>query len=217
MKICLNNVSKSINNKAIINNVCAEFESGKVYGLSGYNGCGKTMLMRLIIGLITCDTGEIKVDDKILKKDFDFVPRTGMLIETPSYIEYLDAFNNLRILSADTNTVSDNDIREVLTLVGLGGVKDKVKKYSLGMKQRLGIAMAVFEKPDLLILDEPTNAMDESGVEVVKKIILAEKERGALVIMSCHDKEILRYLSDGIYHMDNGEIKLREDLSDEKE
>jgi len=215
MKIHIDNISKSINEKAIIKNVTADFESGKIYGISGYNGSGKTMLMRLIIGLISPDAGEIRIDDKVLKRDFDFVPRTGMLIETPAFIGYLNAYENLRMLSSGNGDVADSDIRDALNFVGLDGVNDKVKKYSLGMKQRLGIAMTFFEKPDLLVLDEPTNAMDEAGVEIVKKIILSEKERGALVIMSCHDKEILRYLSDYIYYIDNGEIIRKEDCSGE--
>lgn len=211
MKICLENVSKMLQENQVINNITLELESGNIYGLCGYNGCGKTMLMRLICGLIFPTEGKIMVDDKKLGEEFDFVPNTGLLIETPTFLNEYDGFKNLKILADLNNKITDEDIQLILHRVGLDMADGKkVKKYSLGMKQRLGIAAAVMEKPELLILDEPTNALDSKGVEMLYELILEEKKRGALIIIACHDDTFLKRVSDVVYYIENGEIMKKE-------
>ncbi len=216
MIIELKSVTKVLQKAKVIDNISLELCSGKIYGLCGYNGCGKTMLMRLICGLISPTEGEILVDSKKLGDSFDFVPDTGLLIETPAFLKEYNGFQNLSILAGINNKATDEDIRATLEKVGLGDNSKKVRKYSLGMKQRLGIAAAVMEKPSLLILDEPTNALDISGVEMMKKLLKDEKERGALIVLACHDDPFLKEVSDIIYYMDNGKI-IREETRDDNE
>lgn len=205
MKIKMENLSKVINKTKVLENINISFESGKVYGLAGKNGSGKTMLMRGICGLIMPTEGSIYFDDKKMHSDFSFPPSVGTLIEHPSFIESYTGFRNLQIISKIKNIIDDEEILKTLECVGLDP-KDKksFRKYSLGMKQKLGIACAIMEKPDLVILDEPFNALDENSVANVKNVILSEKNRGAIVIVSCHDKEDLQSLSDEIYYLKNG-------------
>ncbi|MCD7752207.1 MAG: ATP-binding cassette domain-containing protein [Lachnospiraceae bacterium] len=212
MEICLNHISKTLQKNTVIDDVTLQLESGAVYGLCGYNGCGKTMLMRLICGLIAPTSGEILVDGQRLGEKSDFVPNTGMLIETPAFLKEYDGFQNLSMLAALNQKVSGEEIRETLARVGLGGNMKKFRKYSLGMKQRLGIAAAIMEKPQLLLLDEPTNALDSGGVEMMKRIFTEEKERGALVVTACHDAAFLGEVSDVIYHIENGQIIRKEEI-----
>lgn len=212
MNIILNNVSKTIQGATVIDDISLELHSGYVYGLCGYNGCGKTMLMRLICGLISPSGGEITIDGDVLGKRFDYAPNTGLLIETPAFLKEYSGYKNLKILADMKRKVSDEDITDALLRVGLQPDKKKVRKYSLGMKQRLGIAAALLEKPELLILDEPTNALDANGVEILSGIIPEEKARGALVLLSCHDSAFLKQVSDIVFYMDNGKITEREIL-----
>lgn len=165
------------------------------------------MLMRLICGLIYSTAGTVTIDGKVLGKDISFPSSVGLLLENPAFIDDYSAFDNLKLLFSVKGVLSDGDIHSALERVGLGNTgKKKYKKFSLGMKQRLGIAAAVAESPDIVILDEPTNSLDETGVELVKTIVAEEKSRGALVIVSCHDEEVLDLLSDEIYTISDGEI-----------
>jgi ABC-2 type transport system ATP-binding protein len=206
MKIYLNNVSKTLQETEVVNGITLELHSGNIYGLCGCNGCGKTMLMRLICGLISPTNGEILVNDKKLGDKFDFVPNTGLLIETPAFLKEYNGFQNLRILANLNNKINDKDIHDVLEKVGLDVNQKKVKKYSLGMKQRLGIAAAIMENPELLILDEPTNALDSSGVEMLENIIFEEKQRNALIVIACHNDSFLKKVSDVVFFIENGKI-----------
>lgn len=208
MKIILKDVTKVIKHNTVVNNVNLSLNSATVYGLCGYNGCGKTMLMRLISGLIIPTKGEIIIDGKTIGKQIDFPESMGILIENPSFLGGLSGFENLKILASLKNKPDENIIKKTISRVGLNpNDKKKYRKYSLGMKQRLGIAAAIMESPELIILDEPTNALDSDGVEITKQIIREERERGALVIMTCHDKEILEDMCDVIYSIEHGEIK----------
>lgn len=205
--IKLVNVSKTIRGAEIIKDVSVCFESGCITGIKGINGSGKTMMMRLIAGLIKPTTGEVIIDGQILGKDIAFPRSMGILIENPAFIDYYSGFENLKLLASIKNKIDDVKIRCVLQEVGLDPAdKKKYRKYSLGMKQRLGIAAAIMESPDIILLDEPTNALDTEGIECVKKLILAEKKRRKTIIISCHDQEILEYLSDKIYCIENGKI-----------
>ena len=212
MMIKLENVSKTIQSNTVISNISLHLEPGRIYGLCGYNGCGKTMLMRLICGLIIPTEGEVWIHEKKLGVNEDFPERLGVLIENPAFLGGHDGYHNLKYLADINGYITDAEIKDTLQRVGLGDNKKKVKKYSLGMRQRLGIAAAIMEKPEIIILDEPTNALDISGVSMMKEIILAEKERGALIILACHDNSFLREVADQIFYMDNGQIIREETL-----
>jgi len=207
MRIDIHNLTKIIKGNKVIDNINITMESGKVYGLCGYNGCGKTMLMRLISGLILPTEGTISYDGKNLGKQFDFPPSIGILIENPSFLDSRSGFDNLMLLASIKGIADKEKVISSLKKVGLNpNDKKKFRKYSLGMKQRLGIASAIMESPELIILDEPTNALDSDGVELTKKLIREECKRGALVIMTCHDKEILEDVCDTIYSIEHGRI-----------
>lgn len=211
MKIELKSVSKIIRKIEVIKDVSLSMESGKVYGLKGVNGSGKTMLMRLISGLIRPTSGTIRIDGKVLGKDISFPSDIGILIENPSFLDNYTGKENLQLLAEIHKKVSDHRITEVLSQVGLDPQdKRKYKQYSLGMKQRLGIAGAVLENPQVLLIDEPTNALDTTGVEMVKKIIMEERNRGALIVLACHDFAILNEVSDKLFFVEEGKIKTYE-------
>ena len=207
MNIKISHVSKIIKNNPVIKDISMELQSGAVYGFKGINGSGKTMLMRLISGLIRPSRGEISMNGKILGKDISFPNSIGVFLENPAFLDAYSGFNNLKLLASIKSVASDDDIRNTLLRVGLDPDSNKkYKKYSLGMKQRLGIAAAIMEKPEIVILDEPTNSLDEDGVDLVKHIVRNEKERGALVIVSCHDEEILKGMSDEVFLLEQGRL-----------
>ena len=206
-EIVVNEVSKSIYGVPIINSVSMTLVSGNVYGFQGINGSGKTMLMRLICGLIYPTKGEIVIDGKRLGKEITFPQSVGLLLENPAFLDSYTGFENLEMLASIKNIITREEIHEAITSVGLDPLdKRKYKKFSLGMKQRLGIAAAIMEKPDILILDEPTNSLDSSGVSLVKTIIAKERERGAIIILACHDLPVLRDVSDEIFLLEQGKI-----------
>ena len=197
------NVSKKINGKQILTNINYEFNEGLIYGLCGPNGSGKTMILRLIAGLIHPTEGRVEVDGKVLNKYNSFPSSVGIIIENMELLPQLNAYENLKLLSQIKDIATDNDIFNVLERVDLKS-DQIVKKYSLGMKQRLNIAQAIFEKPQLLLLDEPTNALDESGIKLVHKILLEEKKRGACIIIATHNKEDINVLCDKILRVTDG-------------
>lgn len=206
-QIEIKNVTKIIKHNTVIDNVSLTVNSGKITGLKGVNGSGKTMLMRLVSGLILPTSGEIIIDGETLGKDITFPRSIGTLIENPAFLDNYSGFQNLKLLASIQGKISDEEIREAIIAVELNpDDKKKFRKYSLGMKQRLGIAAAVMEHPDIIILDEPTNALDSDGVQMVKRILQKEKERGALILISCHDLDILKELSDVIYLMNVGRL-----------
>ena len=207
MYIKITDVNKTIKKAPILRDINLEFTGGKVYGLRGKNGSGKTMLMRAICGLITPDSGIIDINGKILGKDISFPESIGVLIENPAFIGNYTGFKNLKVLASIQNRIGDEQIRKALKDIGLDpDDKRTYRKYSLGMKQKLGIAAAVMENPDIIILDEPTNALDTAGVKLVKGILQKQKERGALCILSCHDLPVLESLSDEIIKLEEGKI-----------
>lgn len=206
-EIVVNEVSKSIYGVPIINSVSMTLVSGNVYGFQGINGSGKTMLMRLICGLIYPTKGEIVIDGKRLGKEITFPQSVGLLLENPAFLDSYTGFENLEMLASIKNIITQEEIHEAITSMGLDPLdKRKYKKFSLGMKQRLGIAAAIMEKPDILILDEPTNSLDSSGVSLVKTIIAKERERGAIIILACHDLPVLQDVSDEIFLLEQGKI-----------
>lgn len=206
-EIVVNEVSKSIYGVPIINSVSMTLVSGNIYGFQGINGSGKTMLMRLICGLIYPTKGEIVIDGKRLGKEITFPQSVGLLLENPAFLDSYTGFENLEMLASIKNIITREEIHEAITSVGLDPLdKRKYKKFSLGMKQRLGIAAAIMEKPDILILDEPTNSLDSSGVSLVKTILAKERERGAIIILACHDLPVLQDVSDEIFLLEQGKI-----------
>ncbi len=208
MEIVLDNVTKTLHGTTVIDGISARFTSGHVYGLQGYNGSGKTMLMRLIAGLLLPTSGSVQIDGKTLGKDMDFPPSIGVLLENPAFLPGYTGVENLQLIASLRGVADDAQIKTAISRVGLDPEdKRKYKKYSLGMKQRLGIACAVFEKPDIIILDEPTNALDTDGVELVAEIISQERAREALIVLASHEKEYLYSLTDEIYTIENGRIK----------
>lgn len=207
MKINGQNLVKKIGETTVINHVNFQLVSGAVYGFKGINGSGKTMLMRLIAGLIYPTAGKVFVDNRELKGENSFPQSMGLLIENPSFLGNYSGYENLKMLASISKNAADDDIKSALCRVGLDPTdKRKYRKYSLGMKQRLGIACAIMEKPQLIILDEPLNALDECGIEMVLKVIEEEKARGALIIMACHDYEILSNVADELFFLTAGAI-----------
>ena len=200
-------ISKYFGKTCVLNNINLEMETGHIYGFWGRNGSGKTMLMRIISGLVFPSDGAIIIGGEQLGKDISFPRSIGALIENPGFIPGYSGFKNLKILASIRNKISDEDIREVMLHMGLDpDDRKKAKKYSLGMKQKLGIAAALMEKPDLILLDEPTNALDENSTKVLKEILLEHKRRGALLIVACHIREELEYLSDEIICLNEGHV-----------
>ena len=201
----IKNYCKSIKSRPILNNGSYNFEYGKIYGIYGHNGSGKTMLLRAIAGLLVPDSGSVVIDGKVLHKDMSFPPSIGIVIENMNLLPQYNAFDNLKILGKIKKTATDEDIKTALERVGLKSDL-KVKKFSLGMKQRLNIAQAVFEKQKIILLDEPTNALDNDGVQLIYKLLKEEKERGALVVITTHHKEDLEEVCDVVLKMTEGEL-----------
>lgn len=201
----IKNYCKSIKSRPILNNVSYNFEYGKIYGIYGHNGSGKTMLLRAIAGLLVPDSGSVVIDGKVLHKDMSFPPSIGIVIENMNLLPQYNAFDNLKILGKIKKTATDEDITTALERVGLKSDL-KVKKFSLGMKQRLNNAQAVFEKQKIILLDEPTNALDNDGVQLIYKLLKEEKERGALVVITTHHKEDLEEVCDVVLKMTEGEL-----------
>lgn len=213
----LEDYCKSFKSAEVLKNINLTLESGKVIGLKGKNGSGKTMLMRAISGLILPTSGKVYINDKELGRQISFPPSIGILIENPSFISNYTGFKNLKILASIQNRISDDEIRDAIRKVGLDpDDKRTFKKYSLGMKQRLGIAAAIMERPDIVIIDEPINALDEAGAGLIKGLLDELKANGSLIIIACHDTEELNYLSDEIYEIYDGEITGHIEHPDEK-
>lgn len=205
--VVLMNVSKTIGHDDVLKNISATFESGKIYGIFGRNGSGKTMLFRAICGLIKITTGEIHFNDLKLHRDVSYAPNVGVIIETPSFWKEFSGFENLKMLASIQVKITDVEIIESLRRVGLDPQdKRPVKKYSLGMKQRLAIAQGIMENPDLIVFDEPTNALDEEAVQLLRQILIEEKERGAIVLIASHNKDDIRLLADVFMKMESGRL-----------
>lgn len=201
-------ISKQIGKNTILDHISLELESGNVYGFVGRNGSGKTMLFRALSGLIQISGGQISLDGKVLHRDIKILPNLGLVIENAGLYPELTGFQNLKMLAGLNHKIDDKQISETIQKVGLDPTDRRTfAKYSLGMKQRIVLAQALMEQPDILMLDEPTNALDEDGVEMIRKIILEEKQRGALVLLASHNKEDIEKLADHVYRIADGKIQ----------
>ncbi len=205
--IQLTNISKTFGKQTVLQPLTMGFEEGMIHGIIGRNGSGKTVLMKMILGILHPTTGTVIVGDKRIGKDVDFPESAGAIIETIEFIPYMSAYQNLADIAAMRGNLSKTQIKEVLEMVGLGNVGRKhVSKFSMGMRQRLAIAQAVMESPKILILDEPMNGMDEKGVEEMRRLILARKAAGTTIILSSHNIEDIRILCDQVYRIDAGVV-----------
>lgn len=213
-RIVVENLVKTIKDALILDHINLVMESGKIYGLRGKNGCGKTMLMRAICGLILPTEGKVLIDNKELHREIQVPPSIGVLIENPSFLPQYTGYRNLKMLGNLSDGISKDDIRISMERVGLDPEDKRVyRKYSLGMKQKLGIANAIMGEPDVIILDEPINALDEESTGRIKTVLKELAEKGKLILVACHDREELEFLSDVIYEMKDGRIEGTEVVS----
>lgn len=212
MEIKVKNLSKKLSNNIVLDDINIDLCSGKIYGFVGKNGSGKTMLMRAICGLILPTSGCAEIDGKVIGKDISFPESVGALIENPGFISSYSGFKNLKTLAQIKNEISDDDIISILEQVGLDPYNKKsFRKYSLGMKQKLGIAGAMMENPKLLILDEPFNGLDEESVDKVRQLIMERRGKDSLTIISCHDSDEIDKICDEIITIKLGKIVSVED------
>ena len=205
--IVIEHVSKIFGENKVLDDVCVSFEKGRIHGIIGRNGSGKTMLMKCICGFVPVTSGSIQVRGKKVGKDIHVPQNMGIIIETPGFLNGYSGYNNLKFLANINNKISEEKIIETLKLVKLDPHNKKhVGKYSLGMRQRLGLAQALMEDPDILILDEPMNGLDQSGVEEMREVLAALAKKGTTILMANHNAEDIEILCDTVHEMDLGVI-----------
>lgn len=201
-------ICKTLEGQEMLKNINLEFDSSKIHGIIGRNGSGKTVLIKCICGFMPVSSGSILVDEKRIGYDTEFIENTGFIIENPGFLNRYSGLKNLKYLASIRKIADVDRLRECMKMVGLDpDSKKTVGKYSLGMRQRLGIAQALMEYPDIIILDEPMNGLDNSGVMEIRKILLQLKAEGKLIIIISHNREDINSLCDKVYEMDKGEIK----------
>ncbi len=206
VEIC--HVTKKFGDDTVLCDIHITMKKGKVYGISGNNGSGKTVLMKCICGFLPVTTGKIRVGEKVIGTEIDFPESIGVIIETPGFLTNLTGMRNLEILAGLRGNISKNEIRSAIRKAGLDpDLKKSVAKYSLGMRQRLGIAQAIMEDPEFLILDEPFNGLDKHGVADIRDLILELKKQEKTILLASHNSEDIRILCDKVFEMDGGRIK----------
>lgn len=209
-RVVLDHLCKSIKKKEVLWDISYSFEEGKIYGLYGRNGSGKTMLLREVCGLIFPTSGTIDIDGERLHQEISVPPSVGVIIENTELLPQYDALTNLKILAKIKKIVSEEEIKETIRMVGLDPEsRQKVKAYSLGMRQKLAIAQAIFEKLELLLLDEPTNALDENSVINIRELFLKLREKGTTIIIASHNKEDLSVLADETLYINQGKLEVK--------
>jgi len=205
--IRVENVTKKFGDVIALDRINISFKAGKIYGIIGRNGSGKTVLFKTIIGYLKPTGGRVVVGEKEIGKDIDFADNMGIIIENPGFIRHYTGYKNLEYLASIRRLIGKDEIRESMERVGLDpDSRKKVGKYSLGMRQRLGIAQAIMEKPDILILDEPMNGLDNQGVDDVRNILLKLKDEGKTIILASHNKEDIEILCDEVHEMEHGKL-----------
>lgn len=206
-KVEVLNVSKKYKNETVLNDISFSVKKGEIFGITGRNGSGKTVLLKILCGLTAPDSGEVKVDDKIIGRDLDFPQNTGAIIEQPAFIPFVSGYKNLKYLADINNKIGKDEIYDIMREVGLDPeLKKWVINYSLGMKQRLSIAQAIMENPELIILDEPMNALDLEAVKQIREYLKLKKQNGKTIIISSHVKEDIDILCDHVIELDGGRI-----------
>ena len=207
--IKIENVSKSFGDTIVLSNINIEFEKGKVHGLIGRNGSGKTMLMKCICGFVPVSSGQIIINGQTLKKDFDMPKDVGIIIETPGFLPSYNAYKNLKFLADIQGKITKQEIYDSIRKVGLDPKSRKpVGKYSLGMRQRLGLAQAIMENPDILILDEPMSGLDKEGASEMRNYLLDLKKQGKTILIASHSSEDIEVLCDTICEMEKGKLSV---------
>lgn len=208
--IRIKDLNLNIKGHQILSDVNLDLEAGRIYGLVGNNGSGKTMLMKCICGFVRPTSGEVNVNGTVIGKDTDYIGDTGIIIENPGFIPYYSGRRNLKLLSEISRKADEEKIRATMELCGLNpDLKLPVRKYSLGMRQRLGIAQAIMEDPSILILDEPMSGLDREGVAVIRKLLLGLKEQGKLILVASHNREDIDILCDQVYEVEKGRVENR--------
>lgn len=209
--ITVRNATKSFGEETVLQDVTVDFEQGKIHGIIGRNGSGKTILFKCICGLIALSSGEIIVNGKKIGKDTDVPDQVGMIIESPGFLPNYSGYGNLRLLASINHQIKKEAICDAMEKVGLEPESKKhVRKYSLGMRQRLGIAQAIMENPEILIFDEPFNGLDNQGVEDIRELFLSLKEEGKTILIASHNTEDIKILCDYVYSMEAGKLMLHE-------
>lgn len=204
----IDHVTKKFGEDIVLNDINITMDEGKVYGISGNNGSGKTVLMKCICGFLPITAGRIRVGGKLIGVETDFPESIGVIIETPGFLTNLSGMRNLEILAALRGRISKREIRAAIEKAGLDpDLKKAVSKYSLGMRQRLGIAQAIMEDPEFLILDEPFNGLDKHGVSDIRTLLLEQKEQGKTILLASHNSEDIRILCDRVFEIDGGRIQ----------
>ncbi len=208
LKIELRNVSKRFKRNIILEDVNIDFEEGQIYGFIGRNGTGKTVLLKLICGYMNATSGEIIFDGKILNKDINIPPSTRCLIENPQFLPYKTGYQNLKLLADILKLIGKKEIDETLKKVNLYENKDKkYYKYSLGMKQKLGIAQVLMENPKVIILDEPFNGVEDETAQQIRNLLIEEKQKGKIIILASHIKEDIDVLVDILYQIKEHKVE----------
>ncbi len=207
--IRVENVYKKYKNEMVLNDINIAFEAGKIHGIVGNNGSGKTLLFKVICGYIRATEGSVIVNDKVIGTDCDFAENIGVILEVPGFLPYYSGYKNLQSLASIKNIISKDEIHTAMLKVGLDpNSKKSVGKYSLGMNQRLGIAQAIMEDPDILILDEPFNSLDKQGVLEIKKLFKGFREEGKTLLVSSHHQIDIDELCDTVCSMDKGKLEI---------
>lgn len=205
--IKVEHLTKSFGTAKVLNDITVDFEEHKIHGIVGRNGSGKTILMKCICGFLRPTDGTVTVSEKVVGRDVEIPEDIGVIIETPGFVANYSGYKNLKLLASVRGRITDDEIVKVMDIVGLEAENKKhVGKYSLGMKQRLGIAQAIMEKPRILILDEPMNGLDNDGVQYIRKLLLNLK-KDTTIILASHSKEDIEVLCDNVYEMDKGVLK----------
>lgn len=200
-------VTKKYGSAIVLDDVTVTFEKGKIHGLIGRNGSGKTMLIKCICGFVPVTDGKIYVNDKLIGKDIDIPENVGAIIEQPGFLYNYNGFQNLKFLASINKKIGKEEIREAISKVGLNpDSKKHVGKYSMGMRQRLGLAQALMENPDILFLDEPMNGLDRHGVAEMRELFKELRESGKTIIMANHSMEDIDMLCDTVNEMDQGKF-----------
>ena len=212
--IKIEHLTKKFGDAVVLDDISMELVPGKIYGLVGRNGSGKTMLMKHILGFVHPTSGKILVDGKEIGKDIDMPQNVGAIIENPGFLPEYSGFKNLKFLAMIRGKIGNDEIKEAIRLVGLDPESKKhVGKYSLGMRQRLGLAQALMENPDILLLDEPLSGLDNDGVQEMHELLMKQKEQGRLLVIASHSKEDIAVLCDEVFRFDKGKM-IRHDVTE---